>query len=76
MRTRFIFHLSLILAAAFTSFAGSADERQDYITGWSLALGIEAPAISAKDEQGTLRSFENLKLEHGLLLFFNRSADW
>ena len=76
MRIKPVVHQALILVTVFTCLAGSADERQDYIANWSLSLGSKAPAISAMDEQGTLRSFENLKLEHGLLLFFNRSADW
>jgi len=76
MNIKFLIQQALAVAFVFNCLLGNAEERQDYITKWSVALGSTAPAISAKDAQGRLRSFENLKLEHGLLLFVNRSADW
>ncbi len=76
MRIKSVLRQTLVMTAVFGCLLGNADDQQDYITDWSLSLGSTAPAISAMDEQGTLRSFENLKLEHGLLIFFNRSADW
>jgi len=76
MRIKICIRQALAITAIFVCLLGNADEKQDYIAHWSLLLGSKAPVISAMDEQEMLRSFENLKLEHGLLLFFNRSADW
>jgi hypothetical protein len=40
------------------------------------AVGQPLPAFEAPDQDGTPRSFENLKGAKGLVLVFFRSADW
>lgn len=52
----------------------SADEG--YVEGWSLPIGSKAPKISALDSNGVVREFADLSAEQGLLIFFNRSANW
>jgi hypothetical protein len=76
MRIRSVQSGVLALLTLFVCSWGSADTKQDYGDNWGLPLGSKAPAISALDAQGSPRSFEDLRLENGLLVFFNRSADW
>ena len=76
MRIRSVQSGVLALLTVFVCSWGSADTKQDYGENWGLSLGSKAPAISALDAQGSPRSFEDLRLKNGLLVFFNRSADW
>lgn len=41
-----------------------------------LTAGDRIPPISAKDQNGSVQTFDALKGDHGLLLLFSRSADW
>lgn len=41
-----------------------------------LPLGNHFPTISASDQEGNLRSTEELNGEHGMVFFFNRSTSW
>ncbi len=66
----------LALFVMFLCSMSSAETKQAYVDSWGLPIGSKAPAISALDAQGSPRSFEDLSLEYGLLVFFNRSADW
>lgn len=40
------------------------------------AVGSRIPDFSAADQDGRIRSFENLRGEKGVMLVFYRSADW
>ena len=40
------------------------------------AVGSRIPEFSAADQDGRIRSFENLRGEKGAMLVFYRSADW
>lgn len=40
------------------------------------SVGQPLPAFEAPDQEGGLRSFENLRGPKGLVLIFFRSADW
>ena len=66
------------IAVGVLSIAVRADSVTDeaYVAQWAPALGSQAPLISAPDATGHIRTFEDLKTEHGLIMFFNRSADW
>lgn len=66
----------IALAAWFAAMLASAALADDYADGWGLAVGAQAPAITAKDQSGALRDLGSLAGERGLLLFLNRSADW
>jgi cytochrome oxidase Cu insertion factor (SCO1/SenC/PrrC family) len=39
-------------------------------------VGASIPVISAQDQNGAPRSFDDLKGEKGLVLFLNRSFNW
>jgi peroxiredoxin len=41
-----------------------------------LQPGMKIPAIQLKDQDGNDRNFDSLEGPNGLLLLFNRSADW
>lgn len=40
------------------------------------AVGEALPAFEARDQDGRLRTFANLRGPNGLMLVFFRSADW
>ena len=61
------------LATVTTSTPVFAD---DYSAQWGPALGKKLPMLEAYDQDGQLRTLENLAGERGLLLYLNRSADW
>lgn len=63
--------LFLILA-----LAAQAAETDDYVALWGPAIGTEIPMLEPVDVTGSPRSLDDLAGEKGLLLFFNRSADW
>ena len=66
----------IALAAWAAAMLAAVAVADDYADGWGLAVGAEAPAIAAKDQNGALRDLASLAGERGLLLFLNRSADW
>ena len=47
-----------------------------YSASWGLDIGEAMPDFSAVDQDGASRDLESLAGPNGLLLFFNRSADW
>ncbi|MFK7863510.1 MAG: hypothetical protein AB8B95_04695 [Pseudohongiellaceae bacterium] len=49
---------------------------QDFVWAPDFPVGANLPAISAQDQDGTVRSFDDLKGESGLLFMFSRSFDW
>ena len=48
----------------------------EYADDWGPAKGTQVPVLEAYDQDGVLRSVDNLTGSQGLLLFLNRSADW
>lgn len=75
MLQRFKHYFSRLLLGSACLICGSA-AMADYADEWGPAVGTPAPAIEAQDQTGAIRRFEDLRGEHGLLLFMNRSADW
>jgi hypothetical protein len=49
---------------------------QDYIWAADFPVGAAIPEISAEDQNGALRTFDDLKGEKGLLFMMSRSFDW
>jgi len=45
-------------------------------TSIGLAIGLKAPAFSARDQFGRQQTLETLKGPKGTVLLFFRSADW
>lgn len=63
---------TLLIVCGWASNAFS----DQYSEQWGPVIGNRLPILEAKDHQGRLRTFEDLKGKNGLLLFMNRSADW
>lgn len=76
MLKRRMFRSLMVVSSFLLSFNLNAEALQDYSAAWSLPLNTQAPKISALDSKGAQRNFENLRMDQGLLIFFNRSADW
>ena len=61
--------LTLLLSLTLFSFSATAAE--------SLKIGDQIPTnLELKDKTGEVQSFDALKGDKGLVLFFIRSADW
>jgi hypothetical protein len=65
------FFLALILLGVF-----QISLAQDFVWAPDFPVGASLPEISAQDQDGNLRSFDDLKGETGLLFMLNRSFDW
>ena len=65
------FALAIVLLSAAAQAADSKYARE-----WGPKVGTSMPAINAVDHAGETQTLETLKGENGLLVFFNRSADW
>lgn len=49
---------------------------EEDVMEFGLAIGTRVPEFQARDQYGTLRTFENLRGPRGLVMTFVRSADW
>ena len=65
----------LWLAGSMLAVAGAA-WAASFVDSWGPAVGTNAPAIEAEDQDGTLRDLASLCGERGVLLVLSRSADW
>ena len=65
------FFLALILLGAF-----QVSMAQEFVWAPDLPIGASIPDISAQDQDGNLRTFDELKGEKGLLFMLSRSFDW
>lgn len=63
--------LALFLIAAF-----QVTQAQDYVWAPDLPVGSSLPEVSAQDQNGDLRGFDNLVGENGMLFMLSRSFDW
>ena len=63
--------LALFLIAAF-----QVTQAQDYVWAPDLPVGSSLPEVSAQDQNGDLRGFDNLVGENGMLFILSRSFDW
>jgi hypothetical protein len=63
---------------ALTAAAAAAEQMDgaDYVAAWGPAVGTTAPIVAGPDQSGTERDLDSLAAENGLLILFNRSADW
>lgn len=62
-------YLTLLLALTFFSFSATAAE--------GLKVGDQIPTnLELKNQNNEMQSFDKLKGDNGLVLFFIRSADW
>ena len=74
MRT---FQLVLLLLATIGAWtAVSATWADDCAQEWGPKVGTVMPAIAAPDQDGVQRGLLDIQGENGVLILFNRSADW
>lgn len=62
------------MRASILALAGLAAQSGGFDPG--IGVGETIPAFSAKDQDGVVRRFEDLRGPNGLVLLFHRSADW
>ncbi len=65
------FLLVLFLLAAF-----QVSMAQEFVWSPDFTVGTSIPEISAQDQDGNVRTFDDLKGEKGLLFMLSRSFDW
>lgn len=63
--------LAVLLLGAF-----QLSLAQDFVWSPDFPVGAEIPEISAQDQDGMVRTFDDLKGEKGLLFMLSRSFDW
>ena len=80
LRTRGI--ASLLFVCLMTLFSleplpGQSNlHRADMTEEVGIKVGQAIPPIRARDQHGNWRDFDSLKGPRGLVISFNRSADW
>jgi len=68
---------ALRLAIAVLSFAfAQVSLAQDFVWAPDFPVGESIPAINAPDQNGDMKSFDDLVGEKGLVLMLSRSFDW
>jgi hypothetical protein len=67
--------LSAIFALSVFAQQTMADS---YASTWGPEVGSQAPVMAAKDQSGKVRTLDDLtgSGSQGVLIFYNRSADW
>lgn len=68
--------LAKAAAALLLSALVQVVSAQDFVWAPDFPVGAELPEISALDQDGQLRTFDDLKGENGLLFMLSRSFDW
>ena len=73
--------IALFLGGATCASAAAAEPAPDsrstaYADAWGPATGTRLPLLEAPDQQGRMRTLDDLAGDRGLLLFLIRSADW
>jgi hypothetical protein len=63
-----------LLVPVVTLFGAFANA--EYSDDWGPEAGSALPVLEAPDQNGQIRTLDNLSGNQGLLLFLNRSADW
>ncbi len=65
-----------LLLLVFTFFTVSVVQAQDFVWAPDFAVGSTMAPIEAPDQNGEIKTFEDLVGENGLLIMFSRSFDW
>ncbi len=76
IRQRCVTRLSRLLLAGLLFGGFQAASAQDYVWASDFPVGASIPEISAQDQNGQLRTFDDLKGDKGLLFMLSRSFDW
>ena len=61
---------------AATALIAIFSVASDYVDAWGPPVGTRIDPFSLSDSAGKTRSMADLMGAKGLLVFFNRSADW
>jgi hypothetical protein len=72
----FIHSLTKALAALILTGAIQLATAQEFVWAPDFPVGASLPEISALDQDGKLRTFDDLKGEKGILFMLSRSYDW
>jgi hypothetical protein len=68
--------LTKALAALILTGVIQLATAQEFVWAPDFPVGASLPEISALDQDGKLRSFDDLKGEKGMLFMLSRSYDW
>jgi len=74
VKLKFFLNTSLLGLSLFTSI--QLGIAQEYNWAPDFPVGVPIIDISAQDQNGALRSFNDLTGERGLLFMLSRSFDW
>lgn len=75
-RAMLAFVLALAAGVAVAETGNETGNETGFADAWGPAIGSVTPGIEAPDQSGTPRSLDDLAGANGLLVLFNRSADW
>lgn len=67
--------LSALLLGSLLLVSKSAI-AQDFIWAPDFPVGASIPSISSQDQNGDIKTFDQMKGEKGLLFMLSRSFDW
>lgn len=67
--------VSILLTAGLFGFSLNA-LAQDFVWAPDFPVGSTLPEISAQDQDGVVRTFDELVGENGMLFMLSRSFDW
>ncbi len=73
MHSRFPFAPAALLLAWLLSGSAAA---QDFVWAPDFPVGTALPPISAQNQSGEVRSFDDLAGGNGMLFMLSRSFDW
>jgi hypothetical protein len=65
-----------IMLALFLFGSFQLSMAQEFVWAPDFPVGASIPGISAQDQNGVLRNFDELKGEKGMLFMLSRSFDW
>lgn len=68
--------VSFLAALCLLALQAPALGQQSFVWAPDFPVGSTVAPIAAPDQDGTIRSFDDLVGENGLLLMFSRSFDW
>ena len=66
----------LLARAALAMVLAVPATPSEYVDSWGPPVGTAIPEASFEDQAGQPQTFAGLMSARGLLIFFNRSADW
>lgn len=65
-----------LLALLLFALVQAGYAQDDFVWAPDLPVGSTLPELAAEDQDGNLRTFEDLVGENGMLFMLSRSFDW